>query len=82
MIDAGIGVDVNAFKSEYLEQVKSVLDEATLTLPETKWFQKGGKKGLHSEHMGYILADLQYMQRAYPNMNGNLGSRIISQRQQ
>ena len=69
MIDTGVGVDVNTFKSEYLAQIKSVLDEATLSLPETKWFQKGGKKGLHSEHMGYILADLQYMQRAYPNMN-------------
>ena len=38
-------------------------------MPEIAWSQSGGKDGIHSEHMGYILADLQYMQRAYPNMN-------------
>ena len=32
------------------------------------YFQKGGKQGIHSEHMGFILTELQYMQRAYPNM--------------
>jgi ring-1,2-phenylacetyl-CoA epoxidase subunit PaaC len=36
-------------------------------LPEPGWAQKGGKRGIHSEHLGYILADLQFLQRAYPN---------------
>jgi len=45
------------------------LQEATLDIPDLKYFQKGGKQGIHSEHMGYLLAELQYMQRAYPNMN-------------
>ena len=45
-----------------------VLEEATLAVPDLKYFQKGGKIGVHTEHMGYLLADLQYMQRTYPNM--------------
>ena len=45
-----------------------MLKEATLSIPESNYFQKGGKEGIHSEHMGYILADLQYMQLTYPNM--------------
>jgi len=68
MIKEGIGVEVNKLKSTYYESVKNVLEEATLSVPESKYFQKGGKQGIHSEHMGYLLADLQYMQRAYPDM--------------
>ena len=66
--EAGVGVDVAGFKALYHQKVSDVLTEATLTVPEIKWFQKGGKQGIHSEHMGYLLADLQYMQRAYPDM--------------
>lgn len=68
MIKEGIGVDVTKLKSTYYENVKSVLEEATLSVPESIYFQKGGKQGIHSEHMGYLLAELQYMQRAYPDM--------------
>ncbi len=68
MVEEGIGVDVIKLKEEYYKKVSEVLQEATLEIPETKYFQKGGKQGIHSEHMGYILAELQYMQRAYPNM--------------
>ncbi|WP_459212480.1 1,2-phenylacetyl-CoA epoxidase subunit PaaC [Aquimarina rhabdastrellae] len=67
-VEAGIGVDVTTLKEKYQEQIKNVLDEATLSVPELQWFQRGGKQGIHSEHMGFLLADLQYMQRTYPNM--------------
>jgi len=66
--EAGVGVDVASFKALYHQKVSAILTEATLAIPEIKWFQKGGKQGIHSEHMGYLLADLQYMQRAYPDM--------------
>jgi len=68
MVKEGVGVDVTLIKDKYYELVGSVLEEATLKIPESKWFQKGGKKGVHTEHFGYILSDMQYMQRAYPNM--------------
>jgi ring-1,2-phenylacetyl-CoA epoxidase subunit PaaC len=68
MIKAGVGVDVSEFKESYYQKVTQVLNEATLTVPDEKYFQKGGKEGIHSEHMGYILAELQYMQKSYPNL--------------
>ncbi|MFD2915553.1 1,2-phenylacetyl-CoA epoxidase subunit PaaC [Psychroserpens luteus] len=68
MVSDGIGVDVTKLKDAYYNKVKAILDESTLQTPESKWFQKGGKKGIHTEHLGYLLAELQYMQRAYPNM--------------
>lgn len=68
MIEAGIGVDLSALKSIYYKRVNQILEEAKLEVPESKWFQKGGKSGVHTEHMGYILSDMQYMQRTYPNM--------------
>ncbi|MFL0352040.1 1,2-phenylacetyl-CoA epoxidase subunit PaaC [Xanthomarina sp. GH4-25] len=68
MVKEGIGVDVTALKEKYHQIVTSILEESTLTIPESKYFQKGGKLGIHTEHMGYILTELQYMQRTYPNM--------------
>jgi len=68
MIEEGIGVDVTHLKEAYYKKVSEVLTEATLSVPEEKYFQKGGKQGIHTEHMGFILAELQYMQRTYPNL--------------
>lgn len=68
MVKEGIGVDLSKLKEKYYAQVTSVLEESTLTIPESKYFQKGGKSGIHTEHMGFLLAELQYMQRTYPNM--------------
>lgn len=68
MVKEGVGVDVTKLKETYYKQVNQVLEEATLNIPESKYFQKGGKEGIHTEHMGYLLSDLQYMQRTYPNM--------------
>ncbi|WP_299312711.1 1,2-phenylacetyl-CoA epoxidase subunit PaaC [uncultured Aquimarina sp.] len=68
IIESGAGADVSLLKEKYYQIVIEVLEEATLIVPELKWFRKGGKEGVHSEHMGYLLSDLQYMQRTYPNM--------------
>ena len=68
MVAAGVGVDVTALKEKYYETVTAVLEIATIAVPESKWFQKGGKHGVHTEHLGYMLSDMQYMQRTYPNL--------------
>lgn len=68
MIEEGIGVDTTKFKDAYYSKVTDILETATLTIPESTYFQKGGKQGMHTEHMGYLLTELQYMQRTYPNM--------------
>jgi len=60
-------VDCTSLKDEWLTKVTSVLTEATLTLPENTFMQSGGKEGIHTEHLGFILAELQYLQRTYPD---------------
>lgn len=69
MVAAGVGVDVTKLKAPFYKKISEVLDQATLQTPTLDYFQKGGKQGIHSEYMGYLIADLQYMQRTYPNMN-------------
>jgi ring-1,2-phenylacetyl-CoA epoxidase subunit PaaC len=68
IVAEGIGVDVTLLKANYYYKVSAILEEATLQTPNVEYFQKGGKQGIHSEYMGYILTELQYMQRTYPNM--------------
>lgn len=68
MLDAGIGVDKAALKAGWDVRVSDVFAEATLEKPEDGWMATGGREGRHTEHMGFILTELQYMQRAYPNM--------------
>jgi len=69
IVEMNIGVNVTLLKAVYYKMASDILEEATLQKPVIQYFQKGGKEGIHSEHMGYLLADMQYMQRAYPNMN-------------
>ena len=59
---------MDGIKKEWTKTVHEVLQMATLEIPQNGWEQIGGRQGKHSEHLGYILAELQYMQRAYPNM--------------
>ena len=63
---AGIAPSPDSLKADWLRTVKAVLDEATLALPADGWQHKGGKRGVHTEHLGYILAEMQFLQRAYP----------------
>lgn len=63
----GWGPDVAALKEAWMEKVATVFSEATLEVPKTTWSQTGGKKGQHSEYLGYLLTEMQYLQRAYPN---------------
>ncbi|GAC1425387.1 MAG: phenylacetate-CoA oxygenase subunit PaaC [Chitinophagaceae bacterium] len=65
----GIAVDLNTFEQLWLNKTKDVLEEATLQLPQNQWMQSGGKEGKHTEHLGYILAEMQYLQRTYPGNN-------------
>ena len=69
MVSEKIGVDVTQLKAPFYKKVSAILQESTLQTPELQYFQKGGKQGIHSEHMGYILTEMQFMQRMYPNMN-------------
>lgn len=60
-------IDPSSFKEDWMKKVEEVFAEATLQLPDQQWSQSGGKQGRHTEHLGYLLAEMQYLQRAYPN---------------
>jgi ring-1,2-phenylacetyl-CoA epoxidase subunit PaaC len=56
-------------KKDWFEKIKTVLEEATIERPDEKtWMHSGGKNGIHTEHLGYILAEMQFLQRAYPGL--------------
>jgi ring-1,2-phenylacetyl-CoA epoxidase subunit PaaC len=67
------GIDFTLLQQKWLEKVKLVFDEATISSPfgggweGAVFMQTGGKEGIHTEHLGYILTELQYMQRTYPD---------------
>lgn len=65
---AGFGVDVTStLKEAWQQKVATVFEEATLEMPKSNWAQSGGKKGIHTEHLGFLLTEMQYLQRTYPN---------------
>jgi len=66
LIADGVAVDPISLRPAWLETVSAILAQATLPLPEGGWMQKGGRGGHHSEHLGHLLSELQYMQRAFP----------------
>lgn len=67
LVAGGRLFDVSSLREPWLALVKQTLAEATLTLPSDEWMQRGGKEGYHTEHLGYILAEMQFLPRAYPD---------------
>ncbi|TCT04207.1 1,2-phenylacetyl-CoA epoxidase subunit PaaC [Aquabacter spiritensis] len=66
LIADGVVPDPESLRAPWRAAIADVLAQATLAVPEGGWMQKGGRSGAHSEHLGHLLSDLQYMQRAFP----------------
>jgi ring-1,2-phenylacetyl-CoA epoxidase subunit PaaC len=66
LIEAGIIIDPASLRETWRSNVARVLEQATLSMPAEGWAQNGGRQGRHTEHFGHLLAELQYVQRAYP----------------
>jgi len=66
LLDAGIAVNRNELKTDWTTKIHSVLKQATLDIPADDWVIAGGRQGEHTEHLGFLLAELQFLQRAYP----------------
>jgi len=67
LLEDGVSVDVTALKPAWDQTVAQVLEQATLSRPKNDWAQLGSKaEGRHTEDFGYIIADMQFMQRRYP----------------
>ena len=62
----GISVDLEKVKGEWEMKVKEMFYLSNLQRPENQWSLSGGKDGRHSEYMGYILSEMQYLTNRYP----------------
>lgn len=66
LAEDGIAIDPAVIKERWILKVNEIMREAQLQIPENVWMQTGGKEGIHTEHLGYLLAEMQFLQRAYP----------------
>jgi ring-1,2-phenylacetyl-CoA epoxidase subunit PaaC len=64
--ETGLGPHPESMRPAWEHSVNAALEEATLKLPAAGWTAKGGKQGRHTEYLGYLLAEMQFLQRAYP----------------
>jgi ring-1,2-phenylacetyl-CoA epoxidase subunit PaaC len=67
LIASGIACDVRKLRAEWDARIAKVLKEATLELSKPRRPTVGGRKGHHSEHLGHLLTEMQFLQRAYPD---------------
>jgi ring-1,2-phenylacetyl-CoA epoxidase subunit PaaC len=65
---AGVAVDRGLLRGRWNDAMEAILQEATLTRPVDEWSIRGGREGMHTEHLGYLLAEMQFLQRAYPGL--------------
>ena len=63
----GLLPDLNVLAGAWRARVDACLAQATLTAPESSWSHKGGKQGIHTEHLSYMLAEMQVLPRTYPD---------------
>ena len=66
MLERQAGCDLERLRGPWLDQVGKTLATGTLAVPSAKWMHTGGKQGTHSEKLGLLLAEMQFLQRAYP----------------
>jgi ring-1,2-phenylacetyl-CoA epoxidase subunit PaaC len=70
LAERSVAPDPRPLRDPWLAAVRAVVDEATLTMPGGEWMhgtrRGGGKQGVHTEHLGHLLAEMQFLQRAYP----------------
>lgn len=69
LVEQGLIPDIEILKQQWLSNVEAELARFNLTVPAGGAYRSGAKQGLHTEHLGFVLAELQYIQRAYPGMN-------------
>jgi ring-1,2-phenylacetyl-CoA epoxidase subunit PaaC len=66
LVEAGIAADVRSLAAPWRQHVDAVLAAATLKAPDAAFMQLGGRRGVHTEHLGHLLAEMQVLQRSHP----------------
>jgi ring-1,2-phenylacetyl-CoA epoxidase subunit PaaC len=67
LIKQGIAVDSKAFQTKWEKQLDELFAKATIKKPETAFMQTGGRKGIHTEHLGFMLSEMQTLPRMLPD---------------
>ncbi len=68
LISAGIASDLTKVKSAFDQTIFEVLQSATLTLPKDVFMKRGSRDGVHTEHLGFLLAEMQHLHRSHPGV--------------
>ncbi len=66
LIASGVAIDPESLRAEWRSTIESVFERAQLEVPQGMWMQTGGRSGTHTEHLGFMLAEMQFLQRSYP----------------
>ena len=67
LINKGIAVDLNLVKTKWEKHISELIVKSTLTIPQHVFMQTGSRKGIHTEHLAFILAEMQALPRTYPD---------------
>ena len=68
LVKSAVAVDRDTLRTGWTTTIHSILNQATLSIPQDKLAIGGGREGIHSEHLGFLLAEMQFLQRAYPGL--------------
>ena len=66
LVSSGVAIEPETLRKQWQSTVDEVFERAGLQAPEGAWMQTGGRTGVHTEHLGYMLAEMQFLQRSYP----------------
>ncbi len=66
LVAQGIAVDSASLKDKWLNDVKAIIEQATLKLPTSEWAVRGGRAGYHTENLGHLLTEMQFVHRSFP----------------
>lgn len=69
LVQQGIGVDRAELKPQWISRVETLFAEIDMPLPTYEWRITGGRTGMHTEHLGHLLSEMQFLQRTYPGLN-------------
>ena len=67
LVKLGVAVDCASLKADWLAEVTEIIEQATLTVPTKEWAVRGGRQGYHTEHLGHLLTEMQFIARSFPD---------------
>lgn len=69
LVEAKVAVDSSQLKDQWLANISAIIEQSTLTVPTQEWAVRGGRQGYHTEHLGHLLTEMQFVHRSFPGAN-------------